>query len=193
MPRGKVKPKKTTRKVQQPPEPPQPPVEQPVQSEGEGDDDAEESDPDNHPRSEGGGSVGGSVEDQGPDGDDVINEKIADFFEQRTYFYDISSEDYKNKQRRNFELAEFAALLGRGWTGDRIWRRFLSLRTDYGKLRGIIQKGKSGRAPPMFTPKQKWKLARLTFLNPYMKRGSGFSCTEEELGKVSISQNKTRL
>lgn len=121
--------------------------------------------------------------------EDVFNEKIADFFEGHSHFYDMTHQDYKNKQRRNFELAEFAAVLGHGWTADKVWRRFVSLRTDYGKLKGIVQKGKSGSGAPKWTPKQKWKLTRLQFLNPFIKRGSGPSGVEEEIGKVSISQN----
>jgi len=46
-----------------------------------------------------------------------IEEKIAQFFEDRPYFYDISSEIYKNKRRRDCELAEFAASLGPKWDG----------------------------------------------------------------------------
>lgn len=122
------------------------------------------------------------------DTDQIFNEKIADFFEDHRHFYDMTHSDYKNKQRRNFELQEFAGVLGHDWTPDSIWKRFVSLRTDYGKLKALIQKGKSGSAPVKWTPKQKWKLQRLQFLNPYIKRGTGPSGIPEEMGKVSISQ-----
>lgn len=121
------------------------------------------------------------------DSEDKFNEKICDFFEDHTHFYDMTHTDYKNKQRRNFELSQFAAVLGHGWTADKVWRRFLSLRTDYGKLRGMVQKGKSGSGAVKWTPKQRWKLQRMQFLNPFMK-GAG-SATQDEMGKVSISQN----
>lgn len=134
-------------------------------------------------RSEAGG-------DSQPDAEDIFNEKIAEFFEDHPHFYNMTHNDYKNKQRRNFELKEFAAILGHGWTADKVWRRFVSLRTDYGKLKGVIQKAKSGSAAPKWTPKQKWKLQRLQFLNPFMKRGGGPSGIPEEMGKVSISQNQ---
>ena len=105
----------------------------------------------------------------------------------------MSDERYKNKQRRNFELQEFAAVLGAGWTGEKVWRRFLSLRTDYGKLWTVIQKGKLGSAAPKFTAKQKWKLERMQFLDPYMKRADSSTAAEGEMGKVSISHNKTEV
>jgi len=41
-----------------------------------------------------------------------ILEKIASFFEDRPFFYDIQNDQYKNKQRRDAELLEFAAGIG---------------------------------------------------------------------------------
>jgi len=56
------------------------------------------------------------------DGDEPVKmgfeEKIADFFEDHKHFYNMSSPDFKNKLRRNTELAELAAVLGHGWTGE---------------------------------------------------------------------------
>jgi hypothetical protein len=34
----------------------------------------------------------------------------------RPYFYDISNEDYKNKPKKDSQLAEFAASIG--WDGE---------------------------------------------------------------------------
>lgn len=46
-----------------------------------------------------------------------VESKIVEFFEARPYFYDIGSEDYKNKKRRNAELTELAAELGSPFDG----------------------------------------------------------------------------
>jgi len=42
----------------------------------------------------------------------VIDEKIAAFFDDRSFFYDIENEHYKNRSRRDAELGEFAASIG---------------------------------------------------------------------------------
>jgi len=42
----------------------------------------------------------------------LIDEKIAAFFEDRSFFYDIENEHYKNRSRRDAELGEFAASIG---------------------------------------------------------------------------------
>lgn len=42
-------------------------------------------------------------------------EAVASFFEGRPHFYDKSNESYKNKQRKEAELEEFAKTIG--WTG----------------------------------------------------------------------------
>lgn len=44
-------------------------------------------------------------------------ERLAQFFEERPYFYDMADERYKLKTRKNSELAEFAKTLGPRWTG----------------------------------------------------------------------------
>ena len=41
-----------------------------------------------------------------------VEEKIASFFEDRPYFYDLSHPQYKNKQKKNAELQAFAPKLG---------------------------------------------------------------------------------
>ena len=45
------------------------------------------------------------------------DEKIAEFFEERPFYYDQGNADYKNKQRRNTDLAELARNMGHGHTG----------------------------------------------------------------------------
>jgi len=192
-PKGAKAPKKSKKtKKRQDPEPEQPESDAegtaegtaPQEGDGDGADSASDDSP-TRPRREPRG-----VSPSLAEGDDDRDEKIVEFFADRSYFYDISHEHYKNKPRRNFELDEFAAVLGPGWTRDRVWTRFTSMRTDYGKMKALIAKGKSGQAPIKWTPKQRWKLANLQFLNPYIKRG-GSSGPEEEMGQVSTSQNKT--
>lgn len=123
--------------------------------------------------------------------DDMWNEKIVDFIEDHPHFFDMALKDYKNKERRNFELSEFASVLGHGWTPDKIWKRFVSLRTEYGKLLAQVQKGKSGSGARKYTRKQQWKMTRLQFLNPHMKRGNATACaTEDEIGKVRSARTK---
>jgi len=46
-----------------------------------------------------------------------VEERIADFFEARPYFYDLSHDKYKNRKLRDYELAQFAKSLGRKWDG----------------------------------------------------------------------------
>lgn len=41
-----------------------------------------------------------------------IEEAIACFFEERSFFYDQADEDYKNRERRKMELREFAKTIG---------------------------------------------------------------------------------
>ncbi|XP_024126788.1 uncharacterized protein LOC112145660 [Oryzias melastigma] len=112
----------------------------------------------------------------------LIEERIVSFFEDRPHFYDLTHASYKNKQRRNFELAEFACVLGHGWTPEKLWKRFVSLRTDYGKLLKMIRQSKSGSGVKKLTPKQQWKLRRMQFLEPHRKNAA--VCGEEELGNV---------
>ena len=45
-------------------------------------------------------------------------EAIAQFFEDRTYFYDPAHEEYKNRQRKDAEKARLAAQLGGKWDGE---------------------------------------------------------------------------
>jgi len=47
-----------------------------------------------------------------------IEEKIAEFFEARPFYYSKADPDYKNKERRNRELSEFAVNLGNSQTGN---------------------------------------------------------------------------
>ena len=54
-----------------------------------------------------------------------VDEKIADFFEARPHFYDICSHDYKNRQKRDSQLAVFAPTIG--MTPQALWKRFCSL------------------------------------------------------------------
>ena len=42
----------------------------------------------------------------------AIDEKIAAFFEDRPFFYDIENEHYENRSRCDAELGEFAASIG---------------------------------------------------------------------------------
>jgi len=48
-----------------------------------------------------------------------VEEKIAQFFEDRPYFYDLSNELYKNKKRRDSELQDLASALGPKWDGKK--------------------------------------------------------------------------
>lgn len=41
-----------------------------------------------------------------------FEEQIASFFESRPFYYDIGHKDYKNKTRKDAEVAEFAKELG---------------------------------------------------------------------------------
>ena len=119
-----------------------------------------------------------------------IEEVLCRFFEARTYFYDLADERYKDKLGRQTELEQLALELGPGWTGDNAWKRFVSLRTDYGKLRQQLRKGKSGSGAIRLTVKQKWKLSRLSFLDPFMRKsGAG----TDEMGKVSICQDNIKI
>ncbi|XP_011472611.1 uncharacterized protein LOC101174338 [Oryzias latipes] len=111
-----------------------------------------------------------------------VEEKIVSFFKERPHFYDLTHASYKNKQRRNFELTEFASALGHGWTAEKLWKRFVSLRTDYGKLLKVIRKDKSNSGAKKLTPKQQWKLRRMQFLDPHRKKAGVDE--EEELGNV---------
>jgi len=45
-------------------------------------------------------------------GEEEAEEKIAAFFEERPYYYDKADNDYKNKFKKNSQLAEFAATIG---------------------------------------------------------------------------------
>ena len=46
-----------------------------------------------------------------------VEEKIAQFFEARPYFYDISHEHYKNRQKKDSQLvSQFAATID--WDGE---------------------------------------------------------------------------
>ena len=116
-----------------------------------------------------------------------MDEKICEFFEQNSFFYDLTHESYKDRKRRDVVLAELAAGLGSNWTGDTVWKRFKSLRTDYGKIKALQKKGKSGSGAKKFTRKQQWKLRALQFLDPYSRKGVGNS-EETELGQVSSCQ-----
>ena len=54
--------------------------------------------------------------DRSRQGRPAVEERIAQFFEDWPYFYGISHEDYKNRQRKDSQLAEFAATIG--WDGE---------------------------------------------------------------------------
>lgn len=116
-------------------------------------------------------------------GAEQIDEKICDFFEQNSFFYDLTHESYKDKKRRDSTLAEFASALGSGWTGDKIWSRFKSLRTDYGKIKAQLKKGKSGSGAKKLTQKQQWKLRAFQFLEPYSRKGA-CDTQDTELGQI---------
>lgn len=47
-----------------------------------------------------------------------VEEKLADFFEERPFYYDQANPDYKNKRKRNTELAELARVIDQGHTGE---------------------------------------------------------------------------
>jgi len=82
----------------------------------------------------------------------------------------------------NFNVISYICYL----SGDAVWTRFKSIRTDIGKLKKDAKKGKSGSAPKKLTPLQQWKVRRYAFLEAYIKVRAG----EEEMGKVSISHNE---
>ena len=63
------------------------------------------------------GSVASSLGETTRGPGNETEERIASFFEDQPYFYDLSHESYKNKKLRAAELAEFAATLGPKWDG----------------------------------------------------------------------------
>lgn len=66
------------------------------------------------------------------------------------------------------------------FAADSIWKRFVSIRTDLGKLK---KQGKSGQGAKKLTQLQRWKLQRYAFLEAHMKpRTQG-----EEFRKVHAS------
>lgn len=67
-----------------------------------------------------------------------------------------------------------------------MWTRFKSIRTDIGKLKKDLKKGKSGSGSKPLTPLQQWKLKRYAFLEAFIKVRAS-----DEIGKVSISQNNS--
>lgn len=75
-----------------------------------------------------------------------MDEKICEFFEQNSFFYDLTHESYKDRKRRDVVLAEFAAGLGSDWAGDTVWKRFKSLQT-MGSLKPYRRKGRAGPGP----------------------------------------------
>ncbi|KAJ8255321.1 hypothetical protein GJAV_G00203540 [Gymnothorax javanicus] len=110
----------------------------------------------------------------------AMEEKIASFFEERPFFYDEAHEDYKNKDRRNAELAEFATVIGSD--AGTVWKRFASNRTDYRKLKNL-ESSESGQGAKKLTNLQKFKLTRYKFLDAHiMPRGYS-----EEMEEVASS------
>lgn len=53
-----------------------------------------------------------------PIGKQVIEDLIVDFFENNPCFYEKSNEDYKNRDKKNKLLEDFAKDLGEGYTRE---------------------------------------------------------------------------
>ncbi|XP_078618397.1 uncharacterized protein LOC144885996 [Branchiostoma floridae x Branchiostoma japonicum] len=105
------------------------------------------------------------------------DEKIASFIESHPAFYDMSTPEYKNKQKKDAWLKDVAPEIG--LTPKQILTRFQTMRTDYFKLKRKLA-GKSGQGQTRVTPLQDFKLRRYKFLDAHY-RGRASST---ELGSV---------